>query len=177
MISRMSAGLLVASDAGRAAKEAFASTIAGFTNPKLFVTLPVAIAAHAVSPSPTPIFDCPNREALHNECADAKLFDRMTVVPVNIALHNERVPLTKESLHALRTDINHSKQMSPEDPLHKKVKDYQQQGVNQRVIAASFSEAGEHEGAFMHKMLASAFDLRATVAANVLRFIPEGPGR
>ena len=166
-------GLLTAST-GFLAKEAFVAKFE-LTNPDLLVTLPLSIITHNGKkilgmPNEVPEFQCPNRKKLHERCTDAKFFDRYTVPPVNIALHEEKVKLTRESYKALKADMKHTKQMKPEDPLHKKISDTYKQAENQTRIAESFYKAGEKEGALIHTMLAKVFDVKATVAESCSRF-------
>lgn len=146
------------------AVKSVASDVVKIENPLLLLVLPASIVVDNVLPASTsPSFDCPNRERLHNECTEAAAFDKLTIPPVNRVLNNKDVPLTNESLNALRADINHSKQMSISDPVHKKIEDYHEQHFMQRDIARSFARAGEHEGALLHKGLAGGFQLRAHI--------------
>lgn len=150
--------------AGYIAKEQVAKRYE-LENPALLVTLPMSIVRHNLLPtSEYSQFHCPLRQKLHEKCADISEFDKKTVPPVNIALDKEKVPLTREAYKALKQDMAHTRQMSSEDPLHKKIDDYRQQATNQRSISSAFHSAGEREGALMHSMLATGFDLKAGIA-------------
>lgn len=141
--------------------------------PQLLVILPAAIVADNAKtgfqtalgiPSTPPEFECPNRAKLHEKCADASLFDKLTIPPVNKTLNQRGTALTKDSYRAIKKDIYHSTTMDfMKDPVHKKIADYHQQTESQRDISKSFTEAGEHEGALMHKVLANAFNVKAQV--------------
>jgi hypothetical protein len=141
--------------------------------PQLLVILPTAIVADNVKtglqtafgvPSTPPEFTCPNRAKLHEKCADAGLFDKLTIPAVNKTLNQRGTALTKDSYRAIKKDIYHSATMDfIKDPVHKKIADYHKQTESQMDISKSFTEAGEHEGALMHKVLASGFNVRAQV--------------
>lgn len=141
--------------------------------PELLVILPTAIVADNVKtglqtafgvPSAPPEFTCPNRAKLHEKCADASLFDKLTIPAVNNTLNQRGTTLTKDSYRAIKKDIYHSATMDfMKDPVHKKIADYHKQTESQIDISKSFTEAGEHEGALMHKILANGFHVKAQV--------------
>lgn len=166
MLPRLAIQGLIGTATALAMKEAIVAKFE-LENPALLVTLPASIIKHAILPTPIPEFTCPHRQKLHAKCSDASTFDKMTVPPVNIALHHRQVPLTKDAYRALKEDIMHAKQMSADDPMHKKISDYQQQAINQRKIADAFHKGGEREGALMHSMLAVGFDIRAGMAEKI----------
>lgn len=132
-----------------------------FEDPVLLVALPAAIVKETFIPIEKPDFECENRAQLHEHCTKASFFDRLTVPPVNNELHRRGIPLTKESLHALKRDMEHSSQMSFCDPVHKKISDYYEASINQEKIAESFTNAGEFEGAKMHKWISTLLYCRA----------------
>lgn len=140
----------------------------GFEEPKLLVTLPFSIIKdNLVRPNDDHSFKCTKREALHGHCADANFFDRATIPPVNKYLDKRGVTLTKESLHRIKDDIEHSKQMSQADPVEKKIKDYYKQAEHQKLIADSFASANEKEGAVLHSTLSVAFHIKAKAYENL----------
>lgn len=138
-----------------------------FEDPVLLVALPGAIIKETISAPEEPKFDCPNRKDLHEACSKVSLFDRLTVPPVNNELHRRGIMLTKESLNALKADMDHSAQKSIFDPVGKKVVDSYKSAHYQRNIAESFANAGEHEGAFMHRVIGHAFEKKGDFLAKV----------
>jgi hypothetical protein len=164
MIPQMAMRGLIALTSAFTAKEAFVAKFE-LENPALLVTLPLSIIKYSVIPSvDLPQFNCPHRQKLHEKCNDVTQFDKLTVPPVNKVLDDMNIPLTKDAYKAIKQDLYHSKQMSTDDPRHKRISDYKQQATNQTLIASAFHEAGEKEGALMHTMLASSFSLKATLA-------------
>ncbi|KTD53419.1 hypothetical protein Lsan_3829 [Legionella santicrucis] len=133
-----------------------------FENPKLFFTLPFSIVTSAFLGTKTPEdFHCPHRKALHEECSKVQGFDSYTVPPVNITLHHEKTPLTKESFQALKDDMHHTKSWKPTFSDEERVQFYREQSQHQTKISKSFFDAGEHEGAFMHSGLSKFFSFKA----------------
>ena len=137
-----------------------------FEEAELFASLPYAIAMYVITGArtPPPEFRCPNRAALEEACKGAKLFDRMTVPPVNYALEAQGKPLTKKAYQAIIDDIKHTNERDPNAPLDKQAEYFREQAANQRTISQAFGEAGEHEGASLHNMLSNAFDFKASLA-------------
>jgi hypothetical protein len=166
MISGLAIRGLLALSGGFAAKEAVVSKL-GLENPALLVTLPLSIIKHNVAPSSEDHqFNCPYRQKLHEKCSNVSLFDKRTIPPVNIALDQKNIPLTKESYKAIVQDIKHTQQKNPVDTLRKEVAHIKQQVFNQRDIAMNFSMAGEKEGALLHSVLANGFALKGEVLKN-----------
>lgn len=149
-------------------------------DPVLLVALPTAIVKENFVQVDTPKFDCPNRAELDDHCSNMGFFDRLTVPPVNNELHRRGISLTKDSLMALKNDMDHTKQMSFSDPVHKKIEDYRKAPELQKDIASSFAKAGEREGALMHNMIAKTFSLRSTAYEFVIAPLEvsiRGPGQ
>ncbi|WP_298627892.1 hypothetical protein [uncultured Legionella sp.] len=163
MIPQRAVSAFIALATASTVKETLASQLE-LENPALLVTLPLSIVKHNLIPSNISEFSCPHRQKLHDKCSDVTQLDKMTVPPVNMVLEVMKVPLTKDAYKAIKRDLHYSRQMSKDDPLHKKISDYQQQASNQRLISSKFHETGEREGALMHSMLAFGFDLKAKVA-------------
>ncbi|ARM33549.1 hypothetical protein B0B39_08395 [Legionella longbeachae] len=133
-----------------------------FENPKLFFTLPFSIITSALTGvKPPQDFDCPHRKALHEHCSKVQGFDSFTVPPVNVELHHEKTPLTKESFQALKDDMEHTASWKPTFSDKERVQFYREQSEHQTKISKSFFEAGEHEGAFMHARLSDFFSCKA----------------
>lgn len=159
----------VARQAGDAALSFVVNDVPRFEDPVLLVALPAAIVKENLGLiEPPPKFDCPNRAALKEHCTDVAFFDRKTVPPVNHELERRGIKLTKESLVALKRDMDHSNQMSFRDPVHKKIWDYHEASENQNLIARSFEEAHEFEGAFMHDIIKKVFHVRAEMYERVI---------
>lgn len=171
MIPQIAMRGLIALTGAFAAKEVLVAKFE-LENPALLVTLPLSIMKHNVIPSTdVPQFSCPHRQKLHEKCSDVTQFDKFTVPPVNKVLDEMNVPLTKDAYKAIKQDLYHSKQMSSDDPRHKRISDYKQQATNQKTIASAFHEAGEKEGALMHTILASSFSLKAALADHSSRLM------
>ena len=166
MLSKIVIRVIIAGTTGYVAKEAIVAKF-DLTNPALLIALPVSILRHGVVPCNYPNYICPNRQELHKHCSDANWFDNLTVIPINSYLDKQNIRLSQESLKAIKSDIAHTKQMSSEDPMHKKIQDYFKQADHQREIAHSFHKSGEPEGALMHSILAGCFNIRASLSGHV----------
>lgn len=154
-------GTYVAKSMGESTATFLATEIPKLEDPVLLVALPLAIVKETFAPVESPSFECENRAKLHDHCTNAGWFDRMTIPPVNNELNRRGISLTKESLKAIRKDIEHTNQMSFTDPVHKKIEDYHEASRKQGKIAKTFTEAGEHEGALMHNVISNVFSLKA----------------
>lgn len=165
-LSRWLAGSVASGVVGKVAVD---KVVAHFEleNPALLAVLPAAIATHFVFPTSYATFSCPNRQKLNEKCTSAGAFDKATILPVNRVLDEKGVPLSKEAYHLIKKDVKHTQQMFPDDPVHKKIRDYRQQSQNQKDIAAAFYKTGEREGALLHSMLACAYNVRAVLCERV----------
>lgn len=134
----------------------------GYQDPRLLVLIPASIVKdNVLGYDAAHEYQCKVREELDTHCADANVFDKLTIGPVNRFLDKSGVKLHKDSMNKIKDDIEHSKQMSPSDPIEKKIRDYYKLADNQKLIASSFANAGEHEGALLHNVLSGAFYVTA----------------